>query len=108
MHTVYGVALPKVYILVHFWQRLVVSERTRMSVKANRSEIYVIHKSRRQNAQGWAGNKSETSFGTKLVLYRCTWTYIGREVHGGTLLNKLFSKVLELRPKKLEFLENFR
>ena len=68
-----------------------------MSVKANRSEIYVIHKSRRQNAQEWAGNKSETSFGTKLVLYRCTWTYIGREVHGGTLLNKLFSKVLELR-----------
>ena len=22
MHTVYGVALPKVYILVHFWQRV--------------------------------------------------------------------------------------
>ena len=43
-----------------------------------------MHKSRRQNAQGWAGNKSETSFGTKLVLYRCTWTYIGREVHGCT------------------------
>ena len=43
-----------------------------------------MHKSRRQNAQGWAGNKSETSFGTKLVLYRCTWTYIGREVQGCT------------------------
>ena len=43
-----------------------------------------MHKSRRQNAQGWAGDKSETSFGTKLVLYRCTWTYIGREVHGCT------------------------
>ena len=51
-----------------------------------------MHKSRRQNAQGWAGDKSETSFGTKLVLYRCTWTYIGREVHGCTLLNRLFQK----------------
>ena len=51
-----------------------------------------MHKSRRQNAQGWAGNKSETSFGTKLVLYRCTWTYIGREVHGSTLLDRLFQK----------------
>ena len=52
----------------------------------------VMHKSRRQNAQGWAGNKSETSFGIKLVLYRCTWTYIGREVHGCTLLDSLFQK----------------
>ena len=51
-----------------------------------------MHKSRRQNAQGWAGDKSETSFGTKLVLYRCTWTYIGREVHGCTLLDRLFQK----------------
>ena len=51
-----------------------------------------MHKSRRQNAQGWAGNKSETSFGTRLVLYRCTWTYIGREVHGCTLLDRLFQK----------------
>ena len=51
-----------------------------------------MHKSRRQNAQGWAGNKSETSFGTKLVLYRCTWTYIGREVHECTLLDRLFQK----------------
>ena len=47
---------------------------------------------RRQNAHGWAGNKSETSFGTKLVLYRCTWTYIGREVHECTLLDRLFQK----------------
>ena len=46
-----------------------------------------MHKSRRQNAQGWAGHKSETSFGTKLVLHRCTWTYIGGEVHGRTLFN---------------------
>ena len=51
-----------------------------------------MHKSRRQNAQGWAGNKSEISFGTKLVLYRCIWTYIGREVHGCTLFNSIFQK----------------
>ena len=51
-----------------------------------------MHKSRRRNAQGWAGNKSKTSFGTKLVLYRCTWTYIGREVQGRTLFNSLFQK----------------
>ena len=68
------------------------SEATRMSVVPCRSKICVMHKSRRQNAQGWAGNKSETSFGTKLVLYRCTWTYIGREVHGCTLLDRLFAK----------------
>ena len=49
-----------------------------------------MHKSRRQNAQGWAGNKSEISFGTKLVLYRCIWTYIGREVRGCTLFNSIF------------------
>ena len=64
-----------------------VSKLPRRAVGLYRSEICVMHKSRRQNAQGWAGNKSETSFGTKLVLYRCTWTYIGREVHGRTLLN---------------------
>ena len=68
------------------------SEAARMSVVPCRSKICVMHKSRRQNAQGWAGNKSETSFGTKLVLYRCTWTYIGREVHGCTLLDRLFVK----------------
>ena len=51
-----------------------------------------MHKSRRQNAHGRAGNKSETSFGTKLVLYRCIWTYIGREVHGCMLFNSLFQK----------------
>ena len=62
-----------------------VSKLSRMAVGLYRSEICVMHKSRRQNAQGWAGNKSETSFGTKLVLYRCTWTYIGREVHGCTI-----------------------
>ena len=38
-------------------------------------DLCYMHKSRRQNAQGWAGHKSETSFGTKLVLHRCTWTY---------------------------------
>ena len=58
---------PKMNKDVHFW--------VRMAVKLTRSEICASHKSRRQNAQGWAGNKSETSFGTKLVLYRCTWTY---------------------------------
>ena len=51
-----------------------------------------MHKSRRQNAQGWAGHKSETSFGTKLVLHRCTRTYIGGEVHGRTLFNRLTAK----------------
>ena len=35
-----------------------------------------MHKSRRQNAHGWAGNKSVASFGTKLVLCRCN-----KEVH---------------------------
>ena len=41
-------------------------------------------KTRLQCAQGWAWDRSETSFGTKLVLNRCTWTYIGWEVHGCT------------------------
>ena len=71
---------PKMNKDVHFW--------VRMAVKLTRSEICASHKSRRQNAQGWAGNKSETSFGTKLVLYRCTWTYIGREVHGCTTVQR--------------------
>ena len=37
-------------------------------------------KTRLQCAQGWAWNRSATSFGTKLILNRCTWTYIGWEV----------------------------
>ena len=48
------------------------------------SDVLCVHKTRHQCAQGWAWNRSETSFGTKLVLNRCTWTYIGWEVHGCT------------------------
>ena len=69
-----------------------VSEAARMPLVPCSSEIWAMHKSRRQNAQGWAGHKSETSFGTKLVLHRCTWTYIGGEVQGRTLFNSLFQK----------------
>ena len=45
------------------------------------SDVLCTHKTRCQFAQGWAGDKSETSFVPKLVLNRCTWTYIGWEVH---------------------------
>ena len=54
MHTVYGVAeritvldVQKARLRVLFALRLVISERTRMSVKFNRSEICGMHKSRR-------------------------------------------------------------
>ena len=48
------------------------------------SVVLCVHKTRLQCAQEWALDRSETSFGTKLVLYRYTRMYIGREVYGCT------------------------
>ena len=48
MPTVYGVALPKVYILVHFWQRVsaMLKHRfsDRMSVVPNSNEFFIYEK----------------------------------------------------------------
>ena len=48
MQTVYGVALPKVYILVHFWQRVsaMLKHRfsDRMSVVPNSNEFFIYEK----------------------------------------------------------------
>ena len=58
-------------------------------------------KTRLQCAQGWAWDRSETSFGTKLVLNRCTWTDIGTDVRLLTMyLYHLFAKALAMQNRR--------
>ena len=77
-----------------------VSEPPRMAVVPSRSD-FCKAKTRRQCAQGWAWDRSETSLGTKLVLNRCTWTDIGTDVRLLTMyLYHLFAKALAMQNRR--------